>query len=106
MFVVIVASLTFQRFWKRKYIIIKTDSQANITSMAWRACENKLVYRLIRMFISIQILGSFSLRLQYINTHDNKWADALLRGNPDTFTSEVKDHAFLPPIFLLNFPMI
>src|SRR5947209_15716968 len=33
-----------------------------------------------------KVLGSFSIRLQYINTHDNRWADALSRGDPEVFT--------------------
>ena len=106
MFVVIVAILTFQRLWKRKRLIIETDSQANIASVARGACNNKWVHQLIRLFVSMQVLGSFSIRLQYINTHDNRWADALSRGDPEVFVSEVSGSAFLPPVFPPDFPVI
>ena len=106
MFVIVVAILTFQRFWKRKRLIIETDSQANITSVARGACNNQLVHKLIKTFISVQILGSFSLRLQYINTHDNKWADALSRGNVELVKEEMKEAEFVSPVFPKEFPII
>jgi hypothetical protein len=106
MFMIIVAILTFQRFWERKKLVIDTDSQANIASVARGACNNPLVNQLIKLFVSVQVLGSFSLRLRYINTHDNKWADALSRGDPGRFKEDVKDATFISPIFPTDFPII
>lgn len=106
MFVIVVVILTFQRFWKRKRLVIETDSQANIASVARGACNNELVHKLIKTFISVQVLGGFSLRLTYINTHDNKWADTLSRGSSEVFKAEVKDPTFLFPIFPPDFPVI
>ena len=103
MFVIVVAVLTFRRFWQRKRISIETDSQANIASVARGACNNKLVHQLIKTFTSVQILGKFSARLIYINTHDNKWADALSRGDIKPFTSEAENPVFIKPIFLPDF---
>ena len=106
MLVIVVATLTFQRFWQRKRIIIETDSQANIASVARGACDNKLVHQLIKTFVSVQILGNFSIRLVYINTHDNVWADALSREDPEPFRSGVENPVFITPIFPPNFPDI
>ena len=106
MLVIVVATLTFQRFWQRKRIIIETDSQANIASVARGACDNKLVHQLIKTFVSVQILGNFSIRLVYINMHDNVWADALSRGDPEPFRSGVENPVFITPIFPPNFPDI
>ena len=106
MFVIVVAMLTFQRLWKRKQLLVETDSQANILSVARGACSNPLVHELIKSFISTQILGSFSLRLVYINTHDNIWADALSRGDPNVFKEAEKDPKFISPIFPPDFLII
>jgi hypothetical protein len=85
MFTIIAAMLTFQRFWKKKRYYLETDSMPNIGAVAAGRCHNVLVHRLIHDFYAIQAYGSYTVRLRYVESENNKDADDLSRDLSEAF---------------------
>src|SRR6185369_15039093 len=103
LYALIVAVLTFKRFWRRRRYVIQTDNMANILAIRKGACQNRLAMDLIRSLTKTQIKGSFSLRLVYIPTHLNTDADLLSRGRIKEVVSRHPNWVFLPPILPSDF---
>src|SRR5581483_10770508 len=84
LYALLVAVLTFRRFWIRKQYIIHMDNVANIYAVRKGACDNSQVMELIRLLTKEQIKGSFMIRLVHIRTDLNTTADRLSRGSIQT----------------------
>jgi hypothetical protein len=106
LYALLVAVLTFRRFWERRRYIIRTDNLANVMAVRKGGCQNRLVMDLIRSMTRIQIKGSFSLRLVHIPTHLNTNADLLSRGRIKEVELQHPNWVFLQPAFPEDFEHI
>lgn len=105
-YTLVVAVLTFRRFWIRKRYVIQTDNAANVLAMRRGACDNPLVMDLIRLLTAEQIKNNFSVRLTHIRTELNIIADLLSRGHERAVQAANPNSIFLQPVFPQEFEQL
>jgi len=103
LYALVVAVLTFRRFWIRKKFVIQTDNSANIFAVKKGACENPLVMELLQILAVEQIRGNFSVRLEHIPTKLNTTADRLSRGEIALVQRENPNFIQLEPVWPKKF---
>ena len=100
-----IAVTTFRNLWERKKYILFTDNASCVANIKKGYASNNLANKIIRELYQQQIYFSFSLRVDYISSLNNKLAGMLSRDQFKSFTKINPNMNFISsqiPLFLTH----